>query len=155
MRKDGSKSYVELNAGIVTYEGKNADLVIVRDINERKNATQAIRESEEKYRSLVTTTGDVIWETDDKARFIFVSPQVESIIGFKPDEPNRAYALLNSSNRMLLNRTERCSGGSSRIRKSPSFIYRNGFTRTDTAYILKVMRFQSIAVINLIRFYRD
>jgi PAS domain S-box-containing protein len=86
MRKDGSKSYVELNAGIVTYEGKNADLVIVRDINERKNATQAIRESEEKYRSLVTTTGDVIWETDDKARFIFVSPQVESIIGFKPDE---------------------------------------------------------------------
>jgi PAS domain S-box-containing protein len=86
MRKDGSKSYVEVNAGIITYEGKNADLVIVRDINERKNATQALYESEEKYRSLVTTTGDIIWETDDKARFIFVSPQVESIIGFKPDE---------------------------------------------------------------------
>jgi PAS domain S-box-containing protein len=85
-RKDGSKSYVEVNAGIITYEGKKADLVIVRDINERKNATQALYESEEKYRSLVTTTGDIIWETDDQAHFVFVSPQVESIIGFKPDE---------------------------------------------------------------------
>ena len=85
-RKDGSKSYVEVNAGIITYEGKNADLVIVRDINDRKNATRALYESEEKYRSLVTTTGDIIWETDDQAHFVFVSPQVESIVGFKPDE---------------------------------------------------------------------
>jgi len=85
-RKDGSKSYVEVNAGLINYEGKNADFVIVRDINERKNVTQALYESEEKYRSLVTTMGDIIWETDDQAHFVFVSPQVESIIGFKPDE---------------------------------------------------------------------
>ncbi|MBM4466799.1 MAG: GAF domain-containing protein [Chloroflexi bacterium] len=43
-RKDGGKVYVELNAGVVTYQGKPADLVIVRDITERKQAEEEIRQ---------------------------------------------------------------------------------------------------------------
>ena len=39
-RRDGRKVYVELNAGIITYQGKPADLVIVRDITERKRAEE-------------------------------------------------------------------------------------------------------------------
>jgi PAS domain S-box-containing protein len=42
-RKDGSKVYVELNAGSITYQGKLADLVFVRDITERKQAEEALR----------------------------------------------------------------------------------------------------------------
>ncbi|MBL7139099.1 MAG: PAS domain S-box protein, partial [Bacteroidales bacterium] len=34
-RKDGSKLYAELNAGVTLYEGKSADFVIIRDITER------------------------------------------------------------------------------------------------------------------------
>ena len=52
MRKDGSRMFVEMNAGIVEYEGRPADLVIVRDINDRKKAQDAIRRSEELYRTL-------------------------------------------------------------------------------------------------------
>jgi len=85
-RKDGSRFHAELNAGIVSYEGKPANLIIVRDINERKKEEAALRESEEKYRTLVTATGDIVWETDAQAHFVYVSPQVESIIGYKPDE---------------------------------------------------------------------
>ncbi|MBM3240467.1 PAS domain S-box protein [Candidatus Poribacteria bacterium] len=43
MRKDGSKAYVELNAGVITYQGRPADFVIVRDITERKQAEEEIR----------------------------------------------------------------------------------------------------------------
>ena len=43
-RRDGRKVYVELNAGIITYQGKPADLVIVRDITERKRAEEKIKE---------------------------------------------------------------------------------------------------------------
>jgi PAS domain S-box-containing protein len=44
-RKGGSKVYAELNAGVITYQGKHADLVIIRDISERRQAEeQALRQ---------------------------------------------------------------------------------------------------------------
>jgi PAS domain S-box-containing protein/putative nucleotidyltransferase with HDIG domain len=42
-RKDGSKVYVGVNAGVITYQGKPAELVIVRDITERKRAEEEIK----------------------------------------------------------------------------------------------------------------
>jgi PAS domain S-box-containing protein len=48
--KEGSRIDVEVNAGVVTYEGKHADLVLVRDITERKQAEDALRKSEENFR---------------------------------------------------------------------------------------------------------
>jgi PAS domain S-box-containing protein len=41
MHKDGSRSFVEMNASVIMYKGKPADLVVVRDINERKRAEAA------------------------------------------------------------------------------------------------------------------
>jgi PAS domain S-box-containing protein len=38
MHKDGSRSFVEVNASVIMYKGKPADLVLVRDINDRKRA---------------------------------------------------------------------------------------------------------------------
>jgi PAS domain S-box-containing protein len=43
MRKDGSIFYAEINAGIVTYGGKPGDLIIVRDINDRKKTEEELR----------------------------------------------------------------------------------------------------------------
>jgi PAS domain S-box-containing protein len=40
--RDGSRIDVELNAGVITYQGKPADLVIIRDITERKRAEQLL-----------------------------------------------------------------------------------------------------------------
>jgi PAS domain S-box-containing protein len=51
-RKDGSKVYVEANAGIITYQGKPAELVIVRDLTERKRAEEALKKSEEEAKQL-------------------------------------------------------------------------------------------------------
>jgi PAS domain S-box-containing protein len=51
-RRDGSRFHAELNAGLVSYEGRPANLIIIRDINDRKKAEGVLRESEERYRTL-------------------------------------------------------------------------------------------------------
>lgn len=45
-----------------------------------------LRQSEERFRQLVETTSDVIWETDAANRFSYVSPKVMDILGYAPEE---------------------------------------------------------------------
>ncbi|OOZ35391.1 diguanylate cyclase [Solemya velesiana gill symbiont] len=45
-----------------------------------------LRLSEEKFRQLVESTNDWIWEVDSNGAFRYSSPQVESILGYKPEE---------------------------------------------------------------------
>jgi PAS domain S-box-containing protein len=59
-RRDGSRFHAELNAGLVSYDGMPANLIIIRDINDRKKVLETLRESEEKYRTLVDRANDVI-----------------------------------------------------------------------------------------------
>lgn len=45
-----------------------------------------LQESEEKFRSLVESTSDWIWEMDQNGRYTYVSPRVEALLGYKPEE---------------------------------------------------------------------
>ncbi len=55
-RKGGQKIPLEISAAVVSYEGRPADLVLVRDITERKQAESYLQ----KYRLLADTTLDII-----------------------------------------------------------------------------------------------
>jgi len=63
-----------------------AAIEMVEDITERLHIEQALHESEEKFRSLVTNIPDVTWTTDYKGSTTFISPNVEKVYGYNPDE---------------------------------------------------------------------
>ena len=86
LHKDGRKIDVELNAGITTYQGKPADLVILRNIGERKQAEQALHASEERYRLLAENVSDVIWIMDMNLHFTYIGPSIFQLRGYTTEE---------------------------------------------------------------------
>jgi PAS domain S-box-containing protein len=65
LRKDGTSFPVDLEGGDIVFDGRAADLIMFRDITERKMAEEAVRESEEKYRALVERANDGIVVVQD------------------------------------------------------------------------------------------
>ncbi|HEX8042581.1 MAG TPA: PAS domain S-box protein [Candidatus Deferrimicrobium sp.] len=49
-------------------------------------AEAALRESEERYRTLVETVSDCVWEVDENAVYTFISPRVRDLLGYEPGE---------------------------------------------------------------------
>ena len=71
LKKNGNIIQVELSAGIINYQGKPADMVIVRDISDRKQAEEALRESEELFAKLIASVPDIIIRTDINGNIVF------------------------------------------------------------------------------------
>ena len=67
-RKDGRSFPVEISA--TQFEPGGRLLCLVRDITERKRSEDALRTSEERFRTLVQFSFDAYWETDAQHRFI-------------------------------------------------------------------------------------
>jgi PAS domain S-box-containing protein len=47
---------------------------------------QALGESEERFRALVESSNDMIWEMNRYGSYLYVSPRVEDILGYTPEE---------------------------------------------------------------------
>jgi PAS domain S-box-containing protein len=73
LRKDGSTFPAESSGHLVNYEGKRTWISHIRDITERKQAEGALRESEEKFRSLVEYALDGIMILDLEGTILFVN----------------------------------------------------------------------------------
>ncbi len=61
-------------------------VAMLQDITEHKRTEQAVHESGEKFRSLVSNIPDVVWTLDANLRFVFISKNIERISGFSVEE---------------------------------------------------------------------
>ncbi len=59
---------------------------VVEDITDLKNAQDMLKESANRYRTLVENINDLIVETSADGRFIYLSPKHEEILGYKPED---------------------------------------------------------------------
>ncbi|MFW9915739.1 MAG: PAS domain S-box protein [Candidatus Thorarchaeota archaeon] len=82
LRHDGTRAPIEVNAGLIQYQSRPADLVIVRDISERKEKELALRESEERYRSLVETSPEGITLAQLDGTIVLINQQGARILGY-------------------------------------------------------------------------
>jgi len=89
--------------------------------------------SEERFRSLVESTSDWIWETDNKGCFTYCSPTVKKLLGYEPEElvgktafdlmlPNEAKQMSSLFKEILENRQPLIAIENTKIRKDGKYI---------------------------------
>ncbi len=84
--KTGKLKWLENYSKTIMYEGKTADFITLIDITERKKAEEALKESERKYKTLITTMTEGICLIDLNKTIKLVNPALEKMIGYSEDE---------------------------------------------------------------------
>src|ERR671911_253712 len=86
--KDGHVVWTLLSASVVHDEEDEPLYFIcqIQDVSERKKVEKAIKESEERFRSLVQYSSDIITILDTEGTVHYVSPAVERVTGYRPEE---------------------------------------------------------------------
>lgn len=86
-KKDGTLIDVEITSHPLVYAGRDARLVVATDITKRRKAENALRESEERFRLLVSEVADyAILMLDPEGRIASWNAGAERIKGYKPEE---------------------------------------------------------------------
>lgn len=85
IHKNGSIRWIEVYSKTVTYKDRPADMLTLIDITERKNAEKALRESEERYKTITEKTIAGIYLIQD-GLLRYVNPTFCNIYGYTRDE---------------------------------------------------------------------
>ena len=85
-RKDGSSFPIELSIGMASLEGAPQLIAIARDITERKQAQEVLRQSEERHRTIIQTALDGFWLADAQGRLIEVNETYCRMSGYSMRE---------------------------------------------------------------------
>jgi len=86
LKPDASIVYLDISTVEITYQGEKAVLAYVKDITERKQSERSLRQSEERYRTILAEIEDGYQEVDLKGNFTFVNESFHKIFGYTKEE---------------------------------------------------------------------
>jgi PAS domain S-box-containing protein len=88
INKDGDISFIESQGNVICDEKGNVTNVVVvsRDITNRRKAEEALRESEERYRSLAEAAHDMIFIVNRDDILVYVNSSAAEFFHRTPDE---------------------------------------------------------------------
>jgi PAS domain S-box-containing protein len=86
VKKDGTPFPAETETREMKHLGRTVRLVAWRDLTERRQATAALRESEERYRALFERSLDCVFLTDFSGRFLDANQAALDLFGYGREE---------------------------------------------------------------------
>jgi PAS domain S-box-containing protein len=88
LRKDGTTIPAEVSSSVIrNAEGQpKAVMAVLRDITERKQNQEALRQSEERYELAVRGAGVGIWDWDIRTGKLYFSPRWKMIFGYDEND---------------------------------------------------------------------
>ncbi len=87
-KADGAYIDAEINGAIIYGSEDNPEsyMGIIRDVTERRRAEEALRQSEEKYRSLFEESKDMVYISTPEGRLLDINPAGVELLGYSTKE---------------------------------------------------------------------
>lgn len=84
---DGRHFFISVKSPRLNEKGEVIGLVgISHDITPRTKREEQLKASQKKYKDLIETTNDFVWEIDPEGRYTYCSPQMEKLWNINPKE---------------------------------------------------------------------
>ncbi len=87
LHKNGSWIFFEsIGKRLLDNIGPGIVIVNSRDITDRRRAEKALQRSEEKYRTMIENSNDMIWTLDKQRNFVYYNKRAEEVSGYDLSE---------------------------------------------------------------------
>ena len=93
---DGQVLYVESTGVPIQHKGETQLFGVFRDITERKQINEKLRETERKYRELAESLPQVIFEVDSKGNLIYLNQTGFALFGYTPEDLANGFNVLEA-----------------------------------------------------------
>jgi len=84
--KNGERPPYFFSASRFSLHGQELIIGTGLDLSAQKHVEEELRKSEEKFRTLIESTSDWIWEIDANGVYTYASPKIRDILGYEPAE---------------------------------------------------------------------
>ncbi len=166
-RKSGTTLWLEqVIRALRDASGKLIGLVgVSRDITERRKTSESLRQSEARLRFLTDNMADMLWTMDLSLRTTYISPSIERLLGFTPEEwmakrveemaaPESVRRIYSELQRQLALEASGTADSNRTLTLEVEFVHKNGSTLW-IEQVIRALRDDAGVLIGMIGVSRD